>query len=205
MASLIYGTDYHIQNGYNNWSGGWLDTRGEGCESNLLCVSTATSNERAGFSGTWKILSATGKSTGDPVMVNDIIYLQNQYPADPDVLGGWLDTRGEECESNLLCVSTAKVTNRFSGSGSWRILTDAGGGEVQLGSVVHLMNGYNEWQGGWLDTRGGGCESNLLCVSTSANWNREWEALRGGSAVCKGNQSRPLEDWRGVDPAHSNG
>jgi hypothetical protein len=28
--------DYHIQNGFNNWSGGYLDTRGIGCEDNLL-------------------------------------------------------------------------------------------------------------------------------------------------------------------------
>lgn len=169
MATLTYGTLYRIQNGYGGWKGGYLDTRGEGCEDNYLCVSTATSFDRDNGSGTWQILSATGKAEGEPVLANDLIYLLNKYQDD----GGYLDTRGEGCESNLLCVSTAKTSNRDQGSGTWRIITDSPGGKVQEDELVHLLNGYADFTGGFLDTRGSGCESNLLCVSTSATWNRD--------------------------------
>jgi hypothetical protein len=169
MANLKYGSMYRIQNGYTNWKGGYLDTRGAGCEDNFLCVSTATSFDRDSGSGTWQILSATGKKVGDPVLANDLVYLQNQYGGK----GGYLDTRGAGCESNLLCVSTATISNRDNGSGTWRIITDSPGGEVQEGETVHLLNGYNDWTGGFLDTRGAGCEDNLYCVSTSVNWNRD--------------------------------
>ncbi len=169
MASLRYGKRYRIQNGYGNWAGGYLDTRGAGCEGNLYCVSTATSFDRDSGSGTWIILSATGKTEGQPVLNNDQIYLVNQYGGK----GGYLDTRGAGCEDNLYCVSTATSNNRDSGSGTWRIITDSAGGEVQEDESVHLLNGYGDWKGGFLDTRGAGCEDNLYCVSTSVNWNRD--------------------------------
>lgn len=40
---LVYGQKYHLQNGYAGWTGGYLDTRGQGCEGNFYCVSTASS------------------------------------------------------------------------------------------------------------------------------------------------------------------
>ncbi|MCC5628815.1 hypothetical protein LC613_12230 [Nostoc sphaeroides CHAB 2801] len=78
---LIYGGTYLVQNGYNNWEGGYLDTNGIDCEGNLLCVSTAGSSDRANVqTRTWKIVSATGKQNGTAVLVNDEIYSQNLYP-----------------------------------------------------------------------------------------------------------------------------
>lgn len=169
MANLKYGSKYRIQNGYSNWGGGYLDTRGSGCEDNKLCVSTATSFDRDSGSGTWIVLSAQGKKSGETVMANDLIYLQNQYANN----GGYLDTRGRGCDDNLLCVSTADNSNRDSGSGTWRIFSDSSNPEVQEDEAVHLLNGYADFTGGFLDTRGRGCEDNLLCVSTSVNWNRD--------------------------------
>jgi hypothetical protein len=98
---ISYGELHYIQ----GWAGGYLDVRGVDPGGNLLAVSTATSNQRDGFSGTWKILSAATPAKTGPVLVNDIIYLQNQYagpyfrpggvaPSDPNVLGGYLDVRG---------------------------------------------------------------------------------------------------------------
>lgn len=170
-ANLLYGSTYRIQNGYgDDWSDNYLDTRGRGCEDNLLCVSTSTNFDRASGSGTWIISSATGTAAeGDPVLSGDQVYLQNQYSEGE---GGYLDTRGRGCEDNLLCVSTATSSNRASGSGTWRIIKDTSGGNVQEDDVVHLWNGWSDWSGGFLDTRGNGCEDNLYCVSTSANWNR---------------------------------
>ena len=168
MANLVYGSNYHIQNGFGEWTGGFLDTRGRGCEDNFLCVSTAAGFDRASGSGTWQLLSATGKETGATVMPNDLVYLLNQYGGN----GGFLDTRGRGCEDNLLCVSTAESSNRDGGSGTWRIFTDTDG-EVGENQTVHLLNGYDDFKGGFLDTRGRDCESNLLCVSTTCGWNRD--------------------------------
>ena len=65
-----------------------------------------------------------------PVQVNDLIYLQNQYagavngaPNDPNVLGGYLDTRGPDPAGyNLLGVSAAASSQREPPwlTGTWR-------------------------------------------------------------------------------------
>jgi hypothetical protein len=170
MADLLYGSTYRIQNGYGGkWSDNYLDTRGQGCDDNLLCVSTSTDKNRDSDSGTWKILSATGKAEGEPVLSGDKVYLQNQYGSGS---GGYLDTRGRGCEGNAYCVSTATSSNRDSGSGTWRLIKDDSGGTVQVDDVVHLWNGWSEWSGGFLDTRGNNCEGNLYCVSACGSWNR---------------------------------
>lgn len=121
---LIYGGTYFVQNGYNNWGGGYLDANNTGCEGNLLCVSTASSFDRANEqTGTWKILSATGKQNGTLVLVNDDIYLQNLYPYRTGILGGYLDINNTGCEGNLYCVSTAGVKERSTMRTShWRFL-----------------------------------------------------------------------------------
>lgn len=57
---LHYGDIIHLQNGWNNYGGGYLDTRGYQKDfektGNFLCVSTATSKNRAGGSGIWKVI-----------------------------------------------------------------------------------------------------------------------------------------------------
>jgi hypothetical protein len=167
--ALVYGRIYTIQNGYNSWQGGYLDTRGRGCADNKLCVSTADSSNRDSGSGHWKI-SARDKRDGDPVLINDVFYLQNQYSSG----GGYLDTRGRGCQDNLLCVSTADSSNRDTQSGSWKIFLDTGSsGVVHEQDAVHILNGYSNWQGGFLDTRGSGCADNKLCVSTCGTFNRD--------------------------------
>ena len=181
MGSLKYGRLYHIQNGFNTWKGGYLDTRGGGCEDNALCVSTAASPDRqpGALTGKWKIVSAaaTPKADGQPVLSGDLIHLQNQY--DHNGQKTWLDTRGRGCQDNFLCVSTATSKDRDQGSGTWRIILDSGGGEVPEGEGhVHLQNIYkgSPALGGFLDTRGSGCAENLLCVSTSSTWERDLES-----------------------------
>lgn len=169
MPNLIYGKVYHILNGYNQWKGGFLDTRGSGCEGNFLCVSTAAGFDRDSGSGSWQILSATGKADGEAVQANDLIHLLNQHGGN----GGYLDTRGSGCEGNLLCVSTAESAERGAGTGTWRIFVDTTANEVDEQQTVHLLNGHNDFAGGFLDTRDSGCEGNLYCVSTTCGWNRD--------------------------------
>lgn len=168
-SQLKYGQTYKIVNGYDNWQGGYLDTRGRNCSENMLCVSTANSPNRDNGSGTWKILSKTGKKGA--VKSLDDVYFQNQYAQGN---GGYLDTRGRGCSENLLCVSTANSTNRDSGSGTWKIIPKfKSSGSISEGQPVHILNGYGNWQGGYLDTRGRGCSENLLCVSTAAGSDRD--------------------------------
>ena len=195
MPSLMYGQKYQILSGYEGFSGGYLTASSGGCYSNLRamgdnlnCVSTMVypeqwTSQKYGDGSLWKIISATGRTDGSPVMFNDIIYLRAGFPPDqkrfgPDAGGGYLETRGYGCQDNLLCVSTGPTPKREA---SWKILlTEPGGGgvqdegEVQRGSSeIHLQNGFDDWKGGYLDTRGEGCQGNKLCVSTRENWNRE--------------------------------
>lgn len=167
--NVMYGDKVRIQNGYANWQGGNLDTRSSGCQDNVYCVSTATSFDRDRGSGSWVIKSATGKADGTPVNSFDQIHLVNQY-GNPT----YLDTRSSGCQDDYLCVSTATSANRDSGSGTWLIIKDQWAtGPIAEGNTIRLMNGYAQWNGGYLDTRGSGCQDNLLCVSTSSSYNRD--------------------------------
>ena len=172
MANLTYGSTYRIQNGAAGWNESYLDTRGEGCEDNFLCVSTSTSFDRSPGSGTWLILSATEKNEGEPVLSGDLIYLQNQAGGSEPYKGGYLDTRGYSGGGNLLDVSTSISQDRAPGSGTWRIIKDSSGGNVEEDDSVHLWNAWSDFGGGFLDTRGEGCESNFNCVSTHVGWDR---------------------------------
>ena len=188
--TLNYGDEIHLQNGWENYSGGFLDTRGSQADfektENLLCVSTASENKReGGSSGTWKVLSATGKAIGTPVLLGDEIHLQNGWE---NYTGGFLDTRGSQADfektGNLYCVSTAIDKKRDGGStGTWKVLSATGkanGTPVTQNSEVHLQNGYNNYSGGFLDTRGYQEEfektGNLLCVSTAIDKKRGGES-----------------------------
>lgn len=98
---------------------GFLDTRGSGCEHNLLCVSTTTSPNRHAYSGVWKIelVPTENHPSGTPIPMRWAVTLLNYYNGGQ---GGYLDTRGNGCSLNLLCVSTSTSSNRDSGSGHWR-------------------------------------------------------------------------------------
>jgi hypothetical protein len=170
---LRYGQTYSLRNGHAAWQGGFLDTRSTGCEGNRFCVSTATTPNRDGASGTWKLLSATGKAVGTPVSHGDDVYLLNMYQ---NGFGGYLDAAYMGCEGNSFCVSTSGSENRDQRSGTWKILSDSGtSGPIMEAQSVHLRNGFANFVGGYLDTKQSGCEGNLLCVSTSSGWNRNNE------------------------------
>jgi FtsP/CotA-like multicopper oxidase with cupredoxin domain len=176
----VYGSLYHIKNGYNRC--GYLDVRGRDPGGNLLAVSTASSNTRDGLSGTWKILSARTPPQFGPVLANDLIYLQNQYNgggSDPNERGGYLDVRGRDPGGNLLAVSTASSNTRDGLSGAWKILPAIEKPTpVEANDLIYLQNQYNgggsdpNARGGYLDARGvlppGG---NLLGVSTTGSQN----------------------------------
>lgn len=83
MASVIlYGDKIHIKNNYNNGNGGYLDTNGhataQGAKYNVY---TAASPNRAPGTGTgtWQILSTSGKAIGTEVYSGDTVFLFNLY------------------------------------------------------------------------------------------------------------------------------
>lgn len=125
---------------------------------------------------------ATPRAHAEALRYGQIYTIQNGYR---DSRGGYLDVRGGHCEDNALCVSTARSDHRDSDSGSWMIVSAESkpdGQVVRPGDKVYLKNQYrygaddvppNAMFGGYLDVRGGGCEGNVLCVSTSLQHNRD--------------------------------
>ena len=103
----------------------------------------------------------------------------------------WLDTNGSGGAG--LNVTTASSPNRDNGSGSWLILSDQGrGGAVYHGDIVHLINGWSNFQGAWLDTNGWSVVQESIAVATAPNWNRDtgsgsWKISRVG-----GNSADPI-------------
>ena len=177
-TGLTYGSTYRLENAWSNWGGGYLDTRGAGCDGGLLCVSSSTSTNRDSGSGSWVIVSATGKALGATVMSGDLVHLVNRYPytsagSEPTgglaTHGGFLDTRNAGCEGNHLCVSTSPSHDRAgAGTATWRIVADG-----TPAGTFRLQNAYANFSGGYLDTNSSGCEGNHLCVSTSTTPTRE--------------------------------
>jgi hypothetical protein len=152
---LKYGDKVHLQNGYANWQGGYLDTYGNEPAPKRYGVFTTNSQDRAGQgTGTWEITSATGKAVGAEVLINDVIHLRNLYAGN----GGYLDTYGNEPAPKRYGVFTTNSQDRAGqGTGSWRVCAAGSSppdSKVREGTLVHLLNGYANWQGGYLDTYG---------------------------------------------------
>lgn len=175
---LKYGDRVHLRNGYNNWAGGYLDTNGHSTDSGgKYAVSTAESATRGAGTGTWEILSATGKATGTPVVSGDVIQLRNLYGGD----GGYLDTNGHATTDQKNAgakfnVSTSKDRDRAAGSGTgrWRVFAQAstpGDQHIRPGDVIHLWNVYAD-NGGFLETNGGGPAGGKYDVCTNGYSNR---------------------------------
>jgi hypothetical protein len=87
--------------------GGYLDTRGSGCEGNVMCVSTSLALD--GNNSIWTV-----EIDRFNLYLGQAVRLRNGYD------NTYLDTRNRGCEGNLLCVSTSASADRDSGSGSWR-------------------------------------------------------------------------------------
>ena len=141
-----------------------------------------------GWSGSWILVSASGKPIGAPVEAGDQVYLANFAKAgpsaNPDLIegefGGFLETNNMGCFGNYLCTDTSAQASRDGLSGTWQIFLDGGSGQIHEGDGVRIRNSYNfngSGHGGYLDTRGEGCADDLYCVSTAQ------EAIRDGSST----------------------
>ncbi|MFD9122335.1 hypothetical protein ACFU6M_13600 [Streptomyces bottropensis] len=153
---LKYGDRIHLQNGYNNWQGGYLDTNGHASNSGAKYeVSTTDTPNRGTGTGTWEVLSASGKPAGTAVVTGDLIYLRNLYGGD----GGYLDTNNhattdQKNAGGKYDVSTSQNRDRAEGTGRWRIFAQTSSPldqSVRVGDTVHLFNTYDD-NGGFLET-----------------------------------------------------
>lgn len=165
QSPLKIGSVVHLKNNFPS-EGWYLDTRGRVKDkaefsivpTETLFVSTHTSPNRDNGSGSWKIVSATGKSNGAPLAYGDKIHLQNLHPG-----AGYLDACGWVRDMPMykgynganVAVFTTQSPNRDNGSGTW-IVRSAGskpdGSPVLEGESIRLENGYPG--AGFLDVNG---------------------------------------------------
>jgi hypothetical protein len=174
---LKYGDRIHLQNGYNNWQGGYLDTNGHASNSGAKYeVSTTDTPNRGTGTGTWEILSASGKPAGTAVVTGDLIYLRNLYGGD----GGYLDTNNhattdQKNAGGKYDVSTSQNRDRAEGTGRWRIFAQTSSPldqSVRVGDTVHLFNAYDD-NGGFLETNHNSAASGgKYDVCTNGYYNR---------------------------------
>ncbi|MFE9454543.1 hypothetical protein [Streptomyces sp. NPDC006739] len=160
---LKYGDPVTLQNGWANWTGGFLDVTGTQQPQAVFAVQTASTPKRDRESGTWKIASARGKADGTTVMSGDLVYLVNQLGST-----SYLDVNGVPDPAptgERYGVHTAATPNRNGNSGEWLLFAETSSpddGAIRVGDVVHILSNWNNTSGGWLDTSGGGPGGNGL-------------------------------------------
>ena len=190
--AIKIGSTINLQNQYPT-ENGYLDTRGRVMDKSQFrtattettFVSTNTNPNRDNGSGSWKIVSATGKADGSPLLYGDKIHLLNMYPG-----AGYLDSYGFIKDmpafasyvsgGSKIGVFTTQSKNRDNGSGTWIVKSassKADGTPVNQSDNIYLQNGYPN--SGYLDINGSVTEnptfkeyagsSSLVFISESSN------------------------------------
>ncbi|WSQ12737.1 hypothetical protein OG604_35930 [Streptomyces sp. NBC_01231] len=173
---LKYGDAVSLENGYSNWTGGFLDVTAGSQPGAALAVQTASTAQRSGLSGTWKIASASGKADGTTVTSGDLVHLVNQYGNT-----SYLDVNGVPGAASTgekYSVHTSATPNRTGTSGEWFLVAETSSpqdGAIRVGDGVHILSNYNNASGGWLDISGGGAPggNGLHTAFTSYYANRQ--------------------------------
>lgn len=151
--SIKIGSIIHLQNEGN----GYLDTRGlvrnkpefwNVAGTEILFVTTNANRDRDRGSGSWRIISATGKKDGADLEYGDKIHLLNMYPG-----AGYLDCCGwvehlpefsQYAPIARCAVFTSDSFNRDNGTGLWEIQSDSPDkvGTVSESAHIRLKNGF---------------------------------------------------------------
>lgn len=152
--SINIGSIVHLQNRHPN-NGSYLDAWGEvwskpefkQVPTEIMFVSTHDNPNRENGSGSWEIISATGKTNGEPLAVGDKIHLKNMYPN-----AGYLDACGwtehlrvfDKFLDQSGAVFTTKSPNRENGTGIWTIRssTEKDGTPILEGDNIALESTY---------------------------------------------------------------
>ncbi len=158
------GSVVNLQNRYPD--GGYLDAWGmvknkpefSIVPTEIMFVATHPNPNRDNGSGSWEIISATGKKNGETLVYGDEIHLRNMYPD-----AGYLDNCGfikdmpvfkDFVKVEKFAVFTAYSEDRDNGTGTWIISSSVkfDGIPVLEGDGIGLENGFPS--GGFLDTAG---------------------------------------------------
>jgi len=148
------GSVVHLQNRYPNdgsfldaWGAVWSKPEFNQVPTETMFVSTHRKRDRDNGSGSWEIVSASGKSDGDPVAVGDRIHLKNMFPD-----AGYLDACGwvehlrvfEKFADHTGAVFTTRSPNRDNGTGVWivRSATLEDGTPVIEGDSIAIESSY---------------------------------------------------------------
>ncbi len=165
-SPIKIGSIVNLQNRYPN-EGGYLDAWGlvrnkpefvRQVPTETMFVSTHQNPNRDSGSGSWEIVSATGKKNNETLVYGDEIHLRSRHP-DADYLDncGWIidmpiykDFVGVE----KFAVFTTYSKDRDNGTGTWIVKSDtqSDGSPVLEEDGISLENGFPG--GGFLDTAG---------------------------------------------------
>ncbi|CDL81747.1 hypothetical protein [Xenorhabdus szentirmaii] len=151
MAEVIlYGDILHIKNRYE--SGSYLDIYGHATSlGEKYNVVTSASPNRDTGTGSWQILSAEGKKSGEEVYSGDRIFLFNLYQNN----GGYLRVSGNAPSPELYNVYTADRSLHTFDTSIWHIFSETTqefDGKIREENTIRLLNNFNNTHGGFLDT-----------------------------------------------------
>lgn len=153
-APIKIGAVVNLQNRYPNdgsyldaWGAVWSKPEFRQVPTETMFVSTHISADRDSGSGSWEIVSASGKDAGEPLVVGDRIHLRNMYPN-----AGYLDACGwtehlrvfEKFLDQTGAVFTTRSPNRDNGTGIWtvRSAAEADGRPVHEGDSIAIESSY---------------------------------------------------------------
>jgi DNA-binding winged helix-turn-helix (wHTH) protein len=148
------GSIVHLQNRYPNdgsyldaWGTVWSKPEFSQVPTQTMFVSTHDNPDRDNGSGSWGIVSASEKESGEPLVVGDRIHLKNMYPN-----AGYLDACGwvehlrvfEKYSDQSGAVFTTRSPNRDNGTGIWivRSATEEDGTPVLEGDSIAIESSY---------------------------------------------------------------
>lgn len=148
------GSIVNLQNRYPNdgsfldaWGAVWSKPEFQKVPTETMFVSTHEKPDRDIGSGSWEIVSASGKSNSEPLLVGDRIHLMNMYPN-----AGYLDACGwaehlpvfENFSDQTGAVFTTQSPNRDNGTGIWivRSGTAEDGTPVLEGDSIAVESSY---------------------------------------------------------------
>jgi DNA-binding winged helix-turn-helix (wHTH) protein len=151
---ITIGSVVHLQNRYPNdgsyldaWGAVWSKPEFKQVPTETMFISTHNNPNRDNGSGSWEIVSASGKNSGEPLVVGDRIHLKNMYPN-----AGYLDACGWTEHLPVLdkfldqtgAVFTTRSPDRDNGTGIWivRSATEEDGTSVLEGDSIAIESSY---------------------------------------------------------------
>ncbi|MGH8763619.1 MAG: hypothetical protein ACREUR_10390 [Nitrosospira sp.] len=150
---LRYGDRIKLQNGYKEWTGGFLAAIVPAADFAYAKYDVMTTETAYCGNGelTWSIESGASKTAGTEIMSGDIILIQNQRTAGRS----YLCVSGFFLEYMSYSVLTVTEDQRPLETLTWRITAKSpspADGKVREGEVIQLLSGDKNFPGGLLDT-----------------------------------------------------